>query len=355
MRNGKKAGSYEDYLKGNYEDKVFFFELSKPTSSPSMVSERSNKKVIFPPLKKFPMLDRISIPGKGLVEIRVCNGESSIFKSEQTPDDKIAKKITRVDFVRGHFVVEGYDKQILDFMMKTNYNESNPNRIPSAKKVFKLLDPKKTYTETIQHEKRDAEAINWCLNAPFSDVLAYAKVLNMKYVDLKEEDAIRWDMRLIAKANPDKFLKDKDKDETKRLMIVIAALEKNVIVHKDNSLFWAKNSVQPIITAPSGKDIKAHFVDFLFTKEGADVYHELLVELKKEAPKAPAPQHDFTGLTEDDAMELISQAIDKKVLIRDANWFKFRDNFKVMGVKAVVEALQKNQELLDLIKADMNK
>lgn len=355
MKNGKKAGSYQDYLDGKFEDKVFFFELSKPTLNPSMQAERSGKKVIFPPLKMIPLLDRIQVKGKGLVEIRVCNGELSIYKSEQTPDDKIPKKIVKADFVRGHYVIEGYDKQKLDFMMLSNYNESNPNRVPGARKLFKLLDPKKTYTQTIHQEKRDAEAVNWCLNAPFSDVLAYAKVLQMKYVDLKEEDAIRWDMRLIAKANPDKFLTEKDKDETKKMIIVITALEKGVIIEKDNSFFWAKNSLQPIVTAPTGKDMKRHFVDFLFTNEGKEVYHEMLVELKREAPKPAEPKYQFTGLSEDQATELLGQAIDKGAIVREGNWFKHRDNFKVMGVKLMVEALQKDQELLDTVKADMNK
>lgn len=356
MQLNKKAGSYDDYLKGNYEDKVFFFELVSPNNDSSMISERSKKRVIFPPYSSIRLQDRIQVKDKGLVEIRVCAGENSIYKSEQTPDDKVSKKVSRAAFVRGNLVVEGYDKQLLDFMMLSNWNESNPKRVQGSRKIFKLLDPKTSYASSIQAEKKDAEAKHWCLNANFSEVMAYAKVLQMKNVDMKEEDAIRWDMKLIAARNPSKFLSDMDKDETKRMFVVITAIEKGVLEVKSNSIFWAKNSLNPILTVPSGKDHKAHLVDWTFTNDGQEFYKELYKELKagKEEKAPAAPLYVFTGVTEDQATDLFATALDKGVISKNANWFSFK-TWKFIGHEKVKEALKTDGEFLEQLKAELNK
>jgi hypothetical protein len=356
MKLNKKAGSYDDYLRKDCEDKVFFFELVNPNESSSMISEREKKKIIFPPYKSIRLQDRIQVKGKGLVEIRVCSGEGTIYKNDQTPDDKTVKKIERAAFTRGNLVVEGYDKQLLDFMMLSNWNESNPNRVTSAKKIFKLLDPKTSYASSIQAEKKDAEAKHWCLNAKFTEVMAYAKVLGMKNVDMKEEDAIRWDMKIIAERNPAKFLDEMGKDETKRMFVIITAFEMDHLQLKGNSIYWSKNSVSPILTAPTGKDIKAHLVDWTFTQEGQEFYVELQKEVKKEVKEGPsaAPIYTFTGLTDEEANELFVKALEKNVITQNKNWFSFRAD-KWLGHEQVKKALQTDAEVLELVKAELNK
>jgi len=234
--------------------KTYKFVLNHQNNNPSMDG------VYFPESHAFVAEDIIFYNNKRRV-IRYIEGEQSIFADEQKEIAGEPKKRGGIlEFKKGILDVKGEETQLLDFLFLHSKNGSNPNADAKSRPMFFLLDNTEGLRAEMEAEKIRAEAINWCFNAPFSDVKSYARSLN---INLSQEEAeVRWSMKIIAE-QPDKtkmFLQDLKSPVRKKMHFIYEAIDQKFLIKDGNSLSWAKSGV-PIWNSPLGVDVVHSFAE----------------------------------------------------------------------------------------------
>ena len=370
MQN-KKYASLEDYKTNNFKDKLFLFQLTEKNSNPSM-TKSDGRPMFYPPKYKFQYLvDEVYDASSGSRrEIRYAQGVQTIYVDKQNPELDYTKKNFKSEFLDGLLIIEGSNKLAIDYLMNTNFNKGNPNRDRSKVSVFEFIDKQGEYKNVVANDMKEQEAATWCYNAPFEDVLAYARV-KLGKVEGKDSDEIRWNMRAIAKMNPIAFMSEKDKPLTKRKHSVLNALDRNIIAvnASSNSVVWFENPNQPLTTAPIGVDAIDHFVQATFTNDGELIYSAIVDRMKpviKNAtilntfiPEArPVEQEVSKPVLEvnaegwKDLVDMYEAGIDKSVVKKQGAWIMYGD-YKIQGKTAFIEKMKTDEKMLEKMKIDL--
>ena len=371
MSRSKTYGSMADYIGGEYSDKIFLFKLAKENRFPTVV-RANGQPMKYPALVQVPLQD--TILEKGIMKnIRYTEGVQSIFTELQNKDTDLKQAIFSAPFQEGVYVVEGSNKTLVEFMMKTNYNGSNPDRNTSKMSLFLFVDRKTDYKDAITKDKAGISATAWCYDEKNWDALsAYARVLMGSEFEGKSSDEIRFNMNMLAKRNPAKFMADKDSPKMKRKHHVLIAIERGIlkVVTNTRSIAWASNPSQPLSTAPIGLDIIDYFVEATFTPGGESIYtaiqefllpkienaEMLNVEIPKSAPVtnpivAPLVEVNLVG---DDTLEnLFDRALEAEVIAKNAMW-RAHGDFKAPGKKAFLKEMKGNKALTDSIQEGLD-
>src|SRR3972149_5858087 len=133
----KRYGTIEDFnnkAPGSWE-KRYVFVLNHQNDKPSVQHQH------FPNSLSLKMEDRIFDRKKEKTRIiRVVEGVQSIFKDEQSEEGQ-KKEATRKSFSkRGDLIVEARENFTLEFLMKSNFNGSNPDRDKAKPPMFYMLE-----------------------------------------------------------------------------------------------------------------------------------------------------------------------------------------------------------------------
>lgn len=329
----KRYGTIESFNAKNPNswDTRYVFVLNHQNSTPSLENQT------FPNGLSLKLEDRILDKKKGRVRvIRVVDGEQSIYKDEQTEDGQ-NKDATRKEFSkRGDLIVEARENFTLEFLMKCNFNGSNPDRDKSKKPLFYLLDLGQGLKYEKEKDEAETKAKHWCYNAEFKHVSRYGRVLG---IDVERDpDEVRMALVVLAKKDPAKFLQGLENKHTQRKFYVLEACEKGIfyVEPNENALYWAANQSM-IVKAPIGTSPVDYFVDISISDTNYDMVFSTMKNLVEPAKKKEEKVPD--GQAPTPVESLIVNAIQKGVIKQEKGYFIF-DEKKFLGKKKLIEALE---------------
>lgn len=379
----KPRGTYADFLSGDYSEKHFVFELIKknPQATTNSLgnpqagirSKETGRTVEFPLSFPIPLIGTVIAEkienGRKLQyrkKIRYAVGEDSIFNDEQQPDDKFPKQRVYANFVKGRFQVDGADSTLLKFIFAWDQNETNANRDPKKFPKFKLVD-----TSVIAHKAKEVSKAKfnvekWCWTADWAaEVKPLASLIFSHEQMAQDSEEIRHNLAVIAAADPANFQKMLGDENTKRMIVMKAAIDKDIIVKNPaiNGLFWSDNPNQPISVAAPNKEALKDFVEKSFSTEGEKTYSAIrdLVYPKDAEGYSPATNQKPTVFeapivkqstdTDVDLKFLIAEAIEKGIVTVSKNnvWWKFLDS-SFQKEDGMIKGLRDNELMLEVLK-----
>jgi hypothetical protein len=367
MATTTKYGSLEDYEKGEYEDKVFIFQLVKENSKPNYFSNvhpttfNGGTAVRFPAQVDIPSTDRIKDAHGKVRNIRYLLGAKSIFVDEMTPEEKSNPIEHYLKIVNGQIVAPGYDKCLVDFLFLSNWNRDAKGKIVDKPDEYFLVDREAHFSKIINKGVESAKARDWCISAPIDDIVNYALILygtDFVFNNNKSTAELRVDLSNTAALNPTKFMADKDTESTYRKGIIIRAIHKGIIVKNlaNNSVAWSNNPGNPFSIAPIGIDTITHCVAGTFTPDGETIFAEVLKRLMPKV-KAEMVSNAKDTIVEDVELQTTKKEIDtdpfgalidnlvaKGVLKESGTWLYFGEK-KWAGKKNMKAAMRESEEL----------
>lgn len=363
-------GTYEDFLKGDTAEKNFIFRLLKRKENPSMIRS-DGRPVHYVPSSRIVAYNLINEKDPATKQlktraIRLIPGESSIYVDMQSKDSDNPKKKYSIEFINGYKIVSGTDPQLLEFMMKCNWNDSNPNRRTSVKPKFELVDAAKNIQKTMVDSKVESEALAFAFTGNIEEVFAYARVLNIDTTQSELE--VRFALSLAAKRTrenpsaPEKFMEGLRSASMRKKYNVLKAIDTGFLTvnNQTNSIALASNPYNPIYTAPLGKEVIDGMVNLLSTDKGQQIYDGIIANNQGEQaaeaiefdekdikdsmaisnPKAPI----LVDLEESDAelLDLLKFAQEKElVTFKLPMWYTYKDD-KFAGEKGFLNGLKSN-------------
>lgn len=373
----KTLGNYTDFRSGNIKNKEFVFVLNHINQKPSYTSSRGQG-MHYPPSFRLVLVDSVYDEDKKMMrEIRYIPGELSLYKDEQTQDDRVVKANYFAEFVNGEYIIQGSDTLKLKFFMITNSNGTNPKRDKDKNIRFFMLDPGEGLKSVMDTDELMTEAQHFCYKGDWDEVAAYAMVQGLSL----DRDAreIRYSLRMIATNDPKKFMDGLKSPKMKRKYFVMEALREGVIVRNNtnNSISWKGGNA--ITQSPIGKDLIDDFVDATFTPAGETVYNTLIglirpekvptpiktelngselpktqaEQMKKDlTPSVPA-QITLSNETEAELVALVKNGVEKGVIVINLPfWYKYKGQ-SYKKEEGVVNELRINAALLAALKADL--
>jgi hypothetical protein len=366
-----KLGGVTDYDAKNFRDKKFKFILNHFNADPTLKYEKGGP-VNFP-LTFNVLLYDIIFDEKTKMQrtIRYIPGEKSIYVDEQTPDNEKSapKKMVHAEFVKGEFTVEGYNTTLIDFMMKSNFNGSNPNRIAGKRLLYRLLDTSLGMKLMMDKDKKVDEAKHWCYTGDWDQVAAYAQALGLNMGD--DPSQIRFHMRQLVDKDVEKFTEGMNNAGVRRKYFILQAIEQGhlTVNNNDGTVSWASGGT--ITTSPAGKNPVDHFVDSTFSQAGEAIFRNVMTFLRPQArvetviepTLAPAPKHNPkkdilptnpNAPSDGRIEEIIHEAISNGIIEQAGPWYSWADQ-KVKGSEAMKEAVKTSAEVLAYLEAEIMK
>jgi len=257
---------------GAVQSKSVIFRLIKRNDKPALEGRH------YPSQKIQPSEEIIFDPDSNKRRtIRYAPGEISLFKDEQ-PEKVVVGTII---FQNGSISVPRNNPMLLEFLEKSNYNQSNPDRLSDVKQIFAVMDEAATAKDLVEDERTQNRASNTVLNMNFADLKAYARVLG---VNIKNEgDIIIHDMLQLAKADPESFMSGIDDPLVKRQQVILDAMEFKIIEVNARNISWVFGEKKSLIVpAPLGSDVVSWFAEWtLNEKDGQAVYKDIDKKVNK--------------------------------------------------------------------------
>ena len=375
--NKNKFGSLEDYNKGNVLGKKFLFMLAHANVNPTVT--KSNKQIVkYPPRRSTPLIDEIFDADEGINRaIRYTQGAISIYYNPNTTDtNEREKKAYRAEFKDGRYIVNGTNRVLLDFMMKTNYNVSVVGRDTEKVGIFKFVDIGKRVVKEIEDKKQKQAATAWCYDADWSDVKAFALVKlrdGGRGLDVQET---RFSLSLAAENDPINFMIEKNNPANKRKSLVIEAIQRGIL-HEDttnNTISWSSNKLEPLVNSVMGVSPVDRFVEASFTEGGQKIFTHLqslvqpqelkaavmntvLPKAEEVVPQVKEPEEKPIVYTSDEnfkeIVEIYEEVMKKNLITFNRGWHTVkgqkiqanRDKFLIM--------MKEDKNLLDKIKSEL--
>jgi len=211
-------------------------------------------------------------------KIQYVLGEETIFAKEQSDNPVLADII----FVNGALVVQPQQVNLLKYLELSNYNDSNPNRMPGKIAIFYKVDIESDTKDTVEDMEVEADALYMARSMEPQKLVGYARTLGINTDRSMYE--IKHDVMSFAKENPSVFLKSIDDPRTERKQVVLDAIDYGILDfgHHANEINWVMGTKRPtIMHTPVGVEKLDYFVEYTFDSEGEDVYKEIQKKMKK--------------------------------------------------------------------------
>ena len=257
-----------------------FKKISKQAVTYRLIKERRDRKghLKFPIVYMLKAEDIIFDEEKGINrKIRYIPGESSIFEDEQKEDAKIKSPIT---FNNGFLRVDYTNPTLKKFLDMCNANASNPNRVNTTAATFKLMDYAKQAQEKLEKSVKSMDALKLVFDLPLDKLIGYAQVLGVK-VD-KSTDEIRYDMKVLAEKDPEKFITGLDDPKMEIKQTLIRAKNHNIIDWNAQQVMWVQGDKRPVITkVPLGVKPVDFLADKCMTDSGSSIMDQIKIHLSK--------------------------------------------------------------------------
>ena len=237
-------------------------------------------------------------------KIQYVLGEESVYAKEQS-DNPVLQDII---FVNGILIVQPQQVNLLKYLELSNYNKSNPNRMPSKNPLFYKVDVESDTKDTVETMEVEADALYVARSMEPQKLVGYARTLGIN-IDRSMYE-IKHDVMSFAKENPSVFLKSIDDPRTERKQVILDAVDYGILDfgHHANEVNWIMGTKRPaIIHTPVGVEKLDYFVEYTFDSEGEDVYKEVQKRIKK---------MDSTDEIEEVKEEVKEMVIEEEVIVK---------------------------------------
>lgn len=252
------------------------FRLLPQMAKKSPYGEGSRHNMTF----RLPSIDEIfDSEARKNRKIRYVLGEESIFATEQTSETPVLADII---FVNGVLTVQQNQINLLKYLELSNYNNTNPNKMPGKISMFYRVDVEADSKDTVETMEIEADALYTARNMEPQKLVGYARVLGINTDRSMYE--IKHDVMTFAKDNPALFLESIDNPRTERKQVILDAVDYGIIDlnHHANEVNWVMGTKRPkIIHTPVGVDKLDFFTEYTFDSEGEEVYAEILRKINK--------------------------------------------------------------------------
>ena len=255
-------------------------KTSRKSTTYRLIKERRDAKgnIKFPIVYMLKAEDIIFDEEKGVNrKIRYIPGESSIFEDEQKEGSKVKSPIT---FSNGFLMVDYTNPTLKKFLEMCNLNSSNPNRMSGIPATFKLMDYEKAAQEKLEKSVKSMDALKLVFELPLDKLIGYAQVLGVR-VD-KTTDEIRYDMKVLAEKDPEKFITGLDDPKMEIKQTLIRAKDHNIIDWNAQQVMWVQGDKRPVITnVPLGVKPVDFLADKCMTDSGSSIMDQIKIHLSK--------------------------------------------------------------------------
>ncbi len=202
----------------------------------------------------------------GVVTIRYCAGENSVYKDEQNS----LSTSSPIIFKEGNLFVPPEQPNLAEFLDKHPGNEANGG------KKFRLIDHRKNAKEVIDREFEVVDALVLIRTRPTDDLISVASSLGYSTDRLMDE--VKHDLTVYAKRHPKTFVEMFDDPSTKVKSDIKQAISFGIITVKNGYIRWTDTN-NHIISVPEGKDAVDVFTRYCLTEKGSLVHEELKRQL----------------------------------------------------------------------------
>jgi len=287
-------------------------------------------------------------------KIRYCEGEGSIYVDEQMEDAKPGNILMQGPIL---IVSEENRPNLAEYLTKTNYNESNPDRRDDINAIIKEYDVAKLYQKSLDQKDRKVEAIVRAQSMDFEELKAFLIVSsnrpNMaKRYNRMTAQEIRHEAYNLAEHKPEIFLRGIEDDNSKIKIAIIRSISAGIIKHdeKSNELLWG--SGVPIMRSPRGINVVDEFCQKVtYDPEYQDHLNTIVAKLggqdnrlesvKEVAPVSHGDRYDAT----------IDEAVKEGIVEKAGKFFTY-DGVEYEGYQAFKKAIKEDgrriyNELLD--------
>lgn len=214
--------------------------------------------------------------------IRYLEGVSTIFEDEQDKlSDSKKKQRPEVKFVWGRLRVPAAKTALVDFLIKSNMNKSNPHRLPEQQRaIYSLIDNEAIEKANYKKFESEMNATELAKSAPYDIMLPHAKYLGINIKDKEGNFVTEMSLRPlyynVANKMADLFLKTYNNPTVLSKFIVDRAVEKNLVnlTHMKGQAVWTETKTF-ICQIPDGKKPAEFLAEFCLTEKGRDFYVEL--------------------------------------------------------------------------------
>ena len=228
-------------------------------------------------------IDKIIEKGKQRT-IALVEGESTIYVDEMSEQGKkITNRVSDARFVPmkfydGDMYVNKGDLLKLEWLTKSNYNASNPNRDKAKNMLFKLYAPEREAIKAMQDDELLTEAKyfvheNMKTEAGQNRLVQYAEVIGIT-TSGRTLAEIKVDLMARAQASPEKFLKGLNDPNNKTKSIILEAIKAGVLNKIDNRIQWAESNTDLVVA-----NINQDPVDVLVAK-GQGEFKETIAHIE---------------------------------------------------------------------------
>ena len=270
-----KNSFYKKSAIGRLKTAPIVYRLRSGLSKSNPYGEGSKHNMTF----RMPSVDEIfDVETNRNRKIQYVLGEESIYAKEQSENPVLADII----FVNGALVVQPQQINLRSYLEVSNYNDSNPNRMPGKTSIYYKVDVESDTKDTVENMEVEADAMYVARSMEPQKLVGFARTLGIN-VDRSMYE-IKHDVMTFAKDNPSLFLESIDNPRTERKQVVLDAIDYGIIDfnHHANEVNWVTGTKRPaIIHTPVGVDKMDYFVEYTFDSEGEEVYSELQKRMRK--------------------------------------------------------------------------
>lgn len=250
----------------------------KAATTYRLSKERKDRKghIKFPVVYMLKAEDIIYDPERGVNrKIRYIPGEPSIFEDEQKEDSMVKSPIT---FSNGFLRVDYTNPTLKKFLDMCNSNRSNPNRMTNTTPTFYMVDYEKAAKEKLDKSIKSMDALRTVFDLELDKLIAYAKILGLR-VD-KSTDEIRYDMKVIAEKDPEKFINGLNDPKMEIKQILLRARDMKVLGWSNTEASWTMGGEKTKFTnIPLGIKPLDHLADMCVSDSGSGVMDQIKAQL----------------------------------------------------------------------------
>ena len=195
-------------------------------------------------------------------EIRYCPNEPSVYREDQS-GNAVRKSVV---FANGRLFVRPDQPNLRQYM------DLHPGNKANGGSEFYLVDKQKKAKIDVDKEFLQADAIMMIRQKPFEDLLAVAAAMGVN-VD-REASEVKHDLLMIAKKNPENFIKSFDNPEITMKAKIRMASKYGIINLSKSGVRW-NDTNNLIVSVPVGKDPLDVMLRFCLTEAGTPTVEEL--------------------------------------------------------------------------------
>lgn len=255
-------------------NKPVVFQLVRKATNPATSGK------YYPASNRIPSIDQIydAESGKARV-IRYSQGEQSIFQDEQKNEKPIIGDIV---FSNGVLTVDKRETLLLEFLMNSNYNAQNDDRMPGTTPIYTVVDGENNAKTSLEALELEHTAVDSAMGMNPQQIVGFATA--MKWDTNRSMYELKHDLISFAKGNPEKFLEIATDPATDRLQVIKDAIDFKVLYADKvkREIGWKKGNAKTVIVeVPMGEDMVEYFANWTLETEGEKVFTLLKKKLSE--------------------------------------------------------------------------